>query len=278
MTAKTPLLLLILDGWGIRDPAPDNAISTADTPHWDRLWASCPHALLETSGEAVGLPAGQMGNSEVGHMNIGAGRIIYQDLTRISKSVEDGSFFENPALREAMGKVAAAGGRLHLLGLLSDGGVHSHISHVEALVEMARRESLGEVFVHAFMDGRDTPPKSGAGYLQQLEASLDRIGLGTVASVTGRYYAMDRDNRWERVERAYRALTEGEGKPHTDSGEAIAAAYRDGETDEFVTPRVICDSGNPVGTIGDKDGVIFFNFRADRARELTRALTRTDFD
>jgi len=278
MTARNPVALVILDGWGLAECTDTNAVCQAKTPVLDRLFADYPHATLNASGLDVGLPAGQMGNSEVGHMNIGAGRVIYQDLTRISKSIQDGDFFRNPALLDTMQRIAAAGGRLHLLGLLSDGGVHSHISHVEALVELARQQGLGEVFVHAFMDGRDTPPKGGAGYLRQLETELARIGLGTVATVTGRYYAMDRDNRWERVEKAYRALTEGQGEQAESAAEAIAAAYREGQTDEFVIPRVICSNGQPLATIDDRDGIIFFNFRADRARELTRAFTLPDFD
>jgi 2,3-bisphosphoglycerate-independent phosphoglycerate mutase len=218
-----------------------------------------------------------MGNSEVGHLNIGAGRIIYQDLTHISKSIADGDFFANPVLREAMARTRAAGGRLHLLGLLSDGGVHSHNTHVYALVEMARREGLGEVFIHAFTDGRDTPPQSAAGYLAELEQALIRIGLGRVATVIGRYYAMDRDNRWERVELAWRAMVGGEGVAAAGSADAIAGAYAAGETDEFVKPRVVQDGDHPLGQVRDGDGLIFFNFRADRARELTRAFTQADF-
>jgi len=278
MAARNPIALVILDGWGLAECTDTNAVCQAKTPVLDRLFADYPHATLNASGLDVGLPAGQMGNSEVGHMNIGAGRVIYQDLTRISKSIQDGDFFRNPALLDTMQRIAAAGGRLHLLGLLSDGGVHSHISHVQALIELARQQALGEVFIHAFMDGRDTPPKSGAGYLQQLETELSRIGLGAVATVTGRYYAMDRDNRWERVEKAYRALTEGQGEQAESAAEAIAAAYREGQTDEFVVPRVICRNGQPLATIDDRDGIIFFNFRADRARELTRAFTLPDFN
>jgi 2,3-bisphosphoglycerate-independent phosphoglycerate mutase len=278
MPDRHPVALVILDGWGIAECTATNAVCQADTPVLDRLFADYPHATLNASGLDVGLPSGQMGNSEVGHLNIGAGRVIYQDLTRISKSIQDGDFFQTPALLEAMQKISAAGGRLHLMGLLSDGGVHSHIRHVEALVEMARRQKLEQVFIHAFMDGRDTPPKSGAAYLQQLEAELARIGLGAIATVTGRYYAMDRDNRWERVENAYRALTEGCGKPAASSAEAISDAYRDGETDEFVTPRIISRNGQPLATVSDNDGIVFFNFRADRAREITRALTAAKFD
>ncbi|TLM65601.1 MAG: 2,3-bisphosphoglycerate-independent phosphoglycerate mutase [Deltaproteobacteria bacterium] len=272
-----PLALIILDGWGLRDDCTANAVCQARTPRLDALAAAWPSARLNASGLNVGLPDGQMGNSEVGHLNIGAGRIIYQDLTRISKSIADGDFFANPALRAAMAATRTAGGRLHLIGLLSDGGVHSHLTHLYALVEMARREGLGEVFIHALTDGRDTPPKSAAGYLAQLEQELTRIGLGRVATVIGRYYAMDRDNRWERVEQAWRAMVLGEGDPADSGAAAIAAAYAAGETDEFVKPKVIVSAGRVPGTIGDGDGIVFFNFRADRARELTRTFTQADF-
>ncbi|MCM2265514.1 MAG: 2,3-bisphosphoglycerate-independent phosphoglycerate mutase [Desulfuromonadales bacterium] len=274
---KRPVALIILDGWGIRADCHANAVCQARTPHLDALATTYPTTRLNASGLNVGLPEGQMGNSEVGHLNIGAGRIIYQDLTRISKSIADGDFFTNPVLREAMAKTRAAGGRLHLLGLFSDGGVHSHNTHVYALVEMARREGIGEVCIHAFTDGRDTAPQSAGGFLAELEGELIRIGLGRVATVMGRYYAMDRDNRWERVEPAWRAMVLGEGEPADTSSAAIAAAYAAGETDEFVKPRVICQNGQPVGTLRDGDGIIFFNYRADRARELTRTFTQTDF-
>jgi 2,3-bisphosphoglycerate-independent phosphoglycerate mutase len=272
-----PLALIILDGWGIREDCTANAVCQARTPQLDALAAAYPTTRLNASGLNVGLPDGQMGNSEVGHLNIGAGRIIYQDLTRISKSIADGDFFANPVLREAMGKTRAAGGRLHLFGLLSDGGVHSHNTHVYALVEMARRAGLSEVFIHAFTDGRDTPPKSAGGYIAELEAELAGIGLGRIATVIGRYYAMDRDNRWERVEQAWRAMVLGEGEPADSGPAAIAAAYAAGETDEFIKPKVVQNNGAAVGTIRDGDGLIFFNFRADRAREITRSFTQSDF-
>ncbi len=274
---KAPLALIILDGWGINSSCTANAVCQARTPRLDTLAGTYPTTRLNASGLNVGLPEGQMGNSEVGHLNIGAGRVIYQDLTRISKSIADGDFFTNSVLREAMAKTRSAGGGLHLFGLLSDGGVHSHNSHVYALVEMARREGIGEVFIHAFTDGRDTPPKSAAGYLAELEKELARIGLGRVATVIGRYYAMDRDNRWDRVERAWRAMVLGEGEAAATVSAAIAAAYAADETDEFVKPRVVRHDGVPVGSIGDNDGLIFFNFRGDRARELTRAFTQPDF-
>ncbi len=274
---RRPVALIILDGWGINPDCTANAVCLARTPRLDALAATCPTTRLSASGLAVGLPAGQMGNSEVGHLNIGAGRVIYQDLTRISKSIADGDFFANPVLLDAMAQIRAAGGRLHLLGLLSDGGVHSHNSHLYALVEMARRAGIGEVCIHAFTDGRDTPPQSAGGYLAELETELARLGLGRVATVIGRYYAMDRDNRWTRVEKAWRAMVLGEGEAADSSTAAIAAAYTAGETDEFVKPRVVQHNGQPTGTIRDGDGLIFFNFRSDRARELTRSLTQADF-
>ena len=274
---KQPLVLVILDGWGINDSCEYNAVCQARTPNLDALFREYPATRLEVSGLAVGLPEGQMGNSEVGHLNIGAGRVVYQDLTRISKSIADGDFFSNPVLIEALNGVRRSGGKAHFMGLLSDGGVHSHISHLYALIEMARRCGIAEVCVHAFLDGRDTPPQSGRRFLAELEAELRRAGLGRIATVTGRYYAMDRDNRWERVERAYRALTEGEGVPAADSAEAIAGAYEAGQNDEFVEPRVVVRDGRPAGAIEDGDGIVFFNFRADRAREITRAFTAPDF-
>ncbi len=274
---KQPLALLILDGWGLRSDCHANAVCQARTPRLDALAASYPSTRLTPSGLSVGLPEGQMGNSEVGHLNIGAGRVVYQDLTRISKSIADGDFFANPVLRDAMARIREANGRMHLLGLLSDGGVHSHNTHLYALVEMARREGVGEVFIHAFTDGRDTPPMGGGGYLAELEAELSRLGTGRVATVIGRYYAMDRDNRWERVEQAWRAMVLGKGQPADSSAAAIAAAYAAGETDEFVKPQVVQHNGQPVGLVRDADGLIFFNFRADRARELTRTFIQPDF-
>ncbi len=274
---KRPVALVILDGWGINDDCSNNAVCQAKTPVLDSLFAQYPSSRLGASGMNVGLPDGQMGNSEVGHLNIGAGRIIYQDFTRISKSIADGDFFQNPVLTQAIEQVRAQGGKLHLMGLLSDGGVHSHNTHLYALVKMAKSLGLSEVCVHAFLDGRDTPPKSGKGFLKDLEDALRNIGLGRIATVTGRYFAMDRDNRWDRVEKAYRALTAGQGITTATSEEAIDGAYASGQTDEFVEPRVIAPQGKPVGTIDDGDGIIFFNFRADRARELTRTFTEKDF-
>ena len=275
---KRPLVLMILDGWGI-NPCPDhNAVALATTPNLAGYLQEFPHVQIRTSGMAVGLPEGQMGNSEVGHLNLGAGRIVYQDFTRITKSIKDGDFFTNPALLECIARVKASGGRLHLAGLLSDGGVHSHNTHLYALLELARQQGLKEVFVHCLLDGRDTPPQSGGDYLAQLETELARIGTGKIATVMGRYYAMDRDNRWERVEQAYNAMVLGQGEQCGSPAELIRASYTAGTTDEFVLPAVVVVDGSPVGTINDGDGVIFFNFRSDRAREITRALTFKEFD
>jgi len=275
---KKPLVLMILDGWGINPASEHNAVALAHAPNLATLLADYPHVQIRTSGMAVGLPDGQMGNSEVGHLNIGAGRVVYQDLTRITKSIQDGDFFANPVLLDCIRKTKAAGGRLHLAGLLSDGGVHSHNSHLYALLELAKREGLQQVFVHCLLDGRDTPPQSGAEYLAQLEAEISRIGCGCVATVMGRYYAMDRDNRWERVEKAYRAMVCGEGTPCASSREAIEQSYAAGVHDEFVVPAVITAHGAAVGRITAGDGVIFFNFRSDRAREITRAIALSPFD
>jgi 2,3-bisphosphoglycerate-independent phosphoglycerate mutase len=273
-----PLLLMILDGWGINDHTDNNAISRAATPNMTRLCREYPCTQLDASGMAVGLPDGQMGNSEVGHLNIGAGRIVYQDLTRISKAIEDGSFFSNKVLLDCIARTKASGGSLHLAGLLSDGGVHSHNTHLYALLEMAAKEGIRNVFVHGLLDGRDTPPKSGADYLAQLEVEMEKIGTGRIATVIGRYYAMDRDNRWDRVEKAYEAMVQGVGLEFVSVQFAIEQSYLDGVTDEFVLPSVIVKGGEPVGRVKDGDGLIFFNFRSDRAREITRAFTDPDFD
>jgi len=275
---KKPLMLMILDGWGInRNPA-HNAVALAKTPNLNGLLTDYPHVEIRTSGMAVGLPDGQMGNSEVGHLNIGAGRVVYQDLTRISKAIDDGDFFRNRVLLDCIAKTKAGGGRLHLAGLLSDGGVHSHNSHLYALLVLAKREGLKDVFVHCLLDGRDTPPQSGAGYLVQLETEIARIGCGSIATVMGRYYAMDRDNRWERVEEAYNAMVCGEGRRYATGREAIEQSYAAGVHDEFVHPSVVANNGEPVGTLRDGDGFIFFNFRSDRAREITRAIALENFD
>lgn len=272
-----PLLLMILDGWGIRPGRENNAIALAGAPVMGRLCRDYPFTELQASGMAVGLPDGQMGNSEVGHLNIGAGRIVYQDLTRISKAIEDGSFYENAALLDCMAKTRAAGGRIHLAGLLSDGGVHSHNTHLYALLELARRQGIKEVFVHCFMDGRDTPPMSGEGYIASLEDAMGKIGVGSIATVIGRYYAMDRDNRWDRVEKAFNAMVLGEGAVSDSALQAIRKSYEDGVTDEFVMPTVIRNGNGPLGSVRDGDGFIFFNFRSDRAREITRAFTDPGF-
>lgn len=274
---KKPVALIILDGWGINESCQNNAVCMANTPHLDDLFQNYPSTWLDASGLSVGLPEGQMGNSEVGHLNIGAGRVVYQDLTRISQSIVEGDFFTNPVLLEALDKIRSAGGTLHLMGLLSDGGVHSHNSHLYALVELAKRQGV-KTCIHAFMDGRDTPPQSGADYLAQLETELEHLQHGQIATIIGRYYAMDRDNRWDRVSRAWQAMTLGQGHAVNSSTEAIAAAYAAGQTDEFVEPQVIHQEGTPVGRINDQDGIIFFNFRADRAREITRSFTQSDFN
>jgi 2,3-bisphosphoglycerate-independent phosphoglycerate mutase len=275
---KKPLLLMILDGWGINPDPAHNAVALAKTPNLTRLLSEYPHVPISCSGMAVGLPEGQMGNSEVGHLNIGAGRVVYQELTRVTKSIQDGDFFSNPVLLDCIRKTRASGGRLHLSGLLSDGGVHSHNTHLYALLELARREGLSEVFVHCLLDGRDTPPQSGIDYLAQLEAEMARIGCGRVATVMGRYYAMDRDNRWDRVEKAYNAMVHGLGELCVSSKDAIEQSYASKVYDEFVVPSVICEDGAPVGQVCDGDGFIFFNFRSDRAREITRALALDGFD
>ena len=273
-----PLLLVILDGWGIRAEREANAILVAGTPNMDALANEFPHAALETSGLSVGLPDGQMGNSEVGHTNLGAGRIVYQDLVRINRAVEDGEFFRNDALLMAARRAKESGGALHLMGLLSDGGVHSHEDHLAACIELARREGVARVFVHAFMDGRDTPPRAGLAYMAKLERRLRDTRYGAVATVSGRYYAMDRDKRWDRVAQAYAALVRGEGRRATSGVAAMEASYAADTGDEFVLPTVVVDGdGKPVGSVHDGDAVLFFNFRADRAREITRALAFADF-
>lgn len=269
-----PVALVILDGWGVSESCENNAACMARTPVLDQLREQWPTSFIGTSGEGVGLPDGQMGNSEVGHLNIGAGRVVYQDLSRISRALEDGSLADNAALKRVCDRVVESGGKLHLLGLLSDGGVHSHNTHLYGLVRLARQMGVADVCIHAFLDGRDTPPQSAIDYLQELEEELAVIGLGRIATISGRYWAMDRDNRWDRIEKAYRAMTRGVGLDVDSSAEAIKGAYADGQTDEFVEPRVIDRSA----MIEDGDGIVFFNFRADRAREMTRALALDDFD
>jgi len=269
-----PVVLTILDGWGISSTTRGNAVKLAKTPCIDQLFGNHPHSTLQASGLAVGLPEGQMGNSEVGHLNIGAGRVIYQDLTRISKSIDEGDFFTNNTLVDALNKTKTNGGKLHLMGLLSDGGVHSLNTHLYALVKMADDFGINEICIHPFLDGRDTPPQSAAHYLEQLEQTLTKLNAGRVTTLCGRFYAMDRDNRWERVEKAYHAMTLNEGATFSNSHSAIEAAYAQGQTDEFVEPCII---GKPA-PISDGDGIIFFNFRADRAREISRAFTTPHFD
>jgi len=277
MRPKTgPSMLMILDGWGYREDPEYNAVVQAETPVLDRLWREFPHCLIETSGLDVGLPPGQMGNSEVGHQNLGAGRIVYQDLTRIARALESGDFFENRVLNQSLQLIEGTGRALHLIGLLSDGGVHSHIEHLLALIRLAKKKGIQKIRVHAILDGRDTPPTSGVKYLQRLEEFLQREGVGGIASIMGRYYAMDRDNRWDRVERAYRTLVEG-GESHPSALEALRSAYRRGETDEFVRPMSIAPDGIEPAMVREGDVLIVFNFRADRAREMTRAFTQEDF-
>ncbi len=274
-----PFVLMILDGWGIATPESGNAISMADTPFLKRLLSTYPHTTLACSGEAVGLPKGVMGNSEVGHLNIGAGRVVYQVLLRIDRAIADGTFFENPALSSAMDTVKERGSALHLMGLVSDAGVHSQIDHLFALLDMAREKGVSEVYVHPILDGRDTPPDSGIGYVKALKTFLEEHACGRIATLCGRYYAMDRDTRWDRTRRAYRLYTVGEGIAETDPVAAVQHAYDRGESDEFVQPVIMMDNaGSPVKTIADDDAVIFFNFRPDRARQITRAFTQADFE
>lgn len=274
---KKPIVLMVLDGYGLNDKTEGNAIAQADTPVMDRLMRECPFVKGNASGLAVGLPDGQMGNSEVGHMNIGAGRIIYQELTRITKSIEDGDFFENKELLAAIDNVKKNESDLHLYGLLSDGGVHSHNTHLYGLLELAKRNGVKNVYVHCFLDGRDTPPASGKDFVEELQAKMDEIGVGQIASLHGRYYAMDRDTNWDRVEKAYAALVYGEGEKGTDAVQAMADSYAKDVTDEFVVPTIIEKDGKPLATIKPNDSVIFFNFRPDRAREITRSFCDEDF-
>jgi len=269
-----PVVLLILDGWGHRDDPADNALAQADLPHWRRLWATRPHTLIHTEGRHVGLPDGQMGNSEVGHMNLGAGRIVYQDLTRIDAAIEDGSFFDNPELRAACAAAKAGDNTLHVMGLLSPGGVHSHERHIFAMLQLAHREQVPKVAVHAFLDGRDTPPRSAQASLDALQAECDALGNARIASISGRYYAMDRDQRWERLHRAWDAIVNAQSEFRAlDARSALAAAYARGENDEFVAPTVI-KGAQP---LADGDAVVFMNFRADRARQLAAAFVAPDF-
>ena len=266
-----PVILTILDGWGESARVEGNAVALARKPNFDRLWANNPHTYINTSGPFVGLPPGQMGNSEVGHMNLGAGRVLLMDVTKIDVAIDTGDFYTNPVLTKAMerGKEHA----LHLMGLLSDGGVHSHINHLFALLEMAKRLGVANVYVHCFLDGRDTPPTTGVGFLRQLQAKIAELGVGKIASVSGRYYSMDRDKRWEKTQRGFESMVLGNGLHSTDPVAAVEASYERGVTDEFVEPITIVDAkhGQPVGLVKDNDACIFFNYRADRGRQLTRA-------
>src|ERR1700683_4372519 len=277
-----PIVLTVLDGWGYRAETKGNAIALARKPNYDRLLKDFPNTLIHTSGPSVGLPEGQMGNSEVGHMNMGAGRIVQMDITRVDQLIASGELSRQPLLLEAMERGRTR--QLHLMGLVSDGGVHSHIDHLAALLRMARENKVSRVFVHCFMDGRDTPPESGIDFLRQLEQKMREYGVGQIASISGRYYAMDRDNRWERVEKAYRAMVHGDSEvKFSDPIAAIRASYEKGVTDEFVVPAVITTqaaagkSAAPRGVIRDDDAVVFFNYRADRARQMTRALVEPGF-
>ena len=272
--SKTPTTLIIMDGYGLATAAPDNAVTLAKTPVLDRLFRDYAHTTLHADGLNVGLPEGQMGNSEVGHTNIGGGRVVFQDLPRISRAIEDGSFFQNPAYNAAMDACKERGTALHLYGLLSDGGVHSHINHLYALLQMAKNKGLEKVYVHCFLDGRDVSPTSGVVFVTALRGKCAELGVGKIATVMGRYYAMDRDKRWERLQLAYDAMVYGEGIQNEDPVDAVTRSYANGVTDEFVEP-VVCDSA---GTISDNDSVIFFNYRPDRAREITRAIVDPDFD
>ncbi|ROT98704.1 2,3-bisphosphoglycerate-independent phosphoglycerate mutase [Marinobacter sp. R17] len=280
MTAmRKTTALIILDGWGYRDPSDDNAISNANTPFWDKLWQEQPKTLINTSGMFVGLPKGQMGNSEVGHMNLGAGRIVYQSLTRIDKDIADGAFADNPVITSAIDKAVEKGKAVHLMGLLSPGGVHAHEDHILAAAEVARSRGAKAVYVHAFLDGRDMPPRSAEPSLKKVDGKLREMGVGRIASLVGRYFAMDRDNRWDRVEAAYNLLTAGKGEFTADTPvEGLHEAYERGENDEFVKATRIQAAGEPDAFVQDGDSMIFMNFRADRAREMTRAFVEDDFD
>ncbi|BCN30427.1 2,3-bisphosphoglycerate-independent phosphoglycerate mutase [Anaeromicropila herbilytica] len=276
--SKKPTVLMILDGYGLNDTDKGNAVKSANTPVLDKLMTEYPFVKGYASGMAVGLPEGQMGNSEVGHLNMGAGRIIYQELTRITKEIKDGDFFKNEALLKAVENCKKNNSALHLMGLLSDGGVHSHNTHLYGILELAKKEGLDKVYVHAILDGRDTAPTSGKGFVEELLAKMDEIGVGKIATVNGRYYAMDRDNRWDRVEKAYNAIVNAEGKTADCALCAVQNSYDAGENDEFVVPTVVLEEGKPVATLKENDSVIFFNFRPDRAREISRAMCDDMFD
>jgi len=272
-----PLILVIMDGVGINSDEKGNAVLAANTPVLDQISKIYPYIEIGASGPFVGLPDGQMGNSEVGHLNIGAGRVVYQDYTRISKALKSGDIFDNPAITKTVDALKSSGGTLHIMGLVSDGGVHSHISHLSALLEIAKKRGLSNVCIHAFMDGRDTPPRSGLKYIKELEARIKESGIGKIATIMGRFYAMDRDNRWDRVEKAYLAMTKGTDKRAASATEAIELSYLDDTGDEFIEPVIIAGDGEGPHLIKNDDAIIFFNFRADRAREITRAFTEKEF-
>jgi 2,3-bisphosphoglycerate-independent phosphoglycerate mutase len=274
---KNLTALIIMDGFGINTRQEWNAVYAANTPNIDRYWNEYPHVAIGSSGLDVGLPEGQMGNSEVGHLNIGAGRIVYQEFTRISKAIEEGDFFRNKALLTAVDSVKKHGSKLHLMGLVSDGGVHSHMEHLYALVELAKSRGLEQVYIHCFMDGRDVPPSSGKSYIEMLEKKLQEYEFGKIATVSGRYYAMDRDRRWDRTQKAYDAMVLGSGKFASSAVAAMEQSYTEGVTDEFVIPTVVLEDGKPAATIGRNDSIIFFNFRPDRTRQITRAFIEEDF-
>ena len=275
---KKTTMLMILDGFGINEKEEGNAIKMANIPNIKRILKQYPNTILHTSGLDVGLPEGQMGNSEVGHTNIGAGRIVYQELTRITKSIEDGDFFSIPELVTAIENCKKNHSKLHIMGLVSDGGVHSHQRHLFALLELAKRKDFEDVYVHCFLDGRDTPPASAEGYLAELEAKMSEKGVGKIATIMGRFYAMDRDKRWNRIQKAYDAMVKGEGEKASSASVAIEKSYQKEVFDEFVVPTVICNNDKPVAKIEENDSVIFFNFRPDRAREITRAIVDEEFD
>lgn len=275
---KKPVMLMILDGFGLTDEIKGNAVKSAKMPNFNRYEKEFPYTTLRASGMAVGLPEGQMGNSEVGHMNIGAGRVVYQELTRITKMIQDGEFFKNEAINKAMDNAIKNDSCLHLLGLLSDGGVHSHIDHVKALIDMAQAKGLKKVYLHAFMDGRDVSPTSGINYLKEIKDFMNSKNCGKIATISGRYYAMDRDNRWDRVEKAYNAMVKAQGEKVEDFVKYMTESYANSVTDEFIIPAVLTEDGKEVSKIEDKDSVIFFNYRPDRAREMTRALNDKVFD
>ena len=276
--SKRPTVLMILDGYGLNDRCDHNAVCEGKTPVMDQLMSQCPFVKGNASGLFVGLPDGQMGNSEVGHMNMGAGRVIYQELTKITKSIQDGDFFQNQEFLAAVENCKKHDSALHLFGLVSTGGVHSHLTHIYGLLELAKRNGLKKVYVHCFLDGRDTPPESGKGFVEELESKMAELGVGQVATVMGRFYAMDRDKRWDRVEKAYNVMTKSEGKTAESATAGIQVSYDDGKADEFVEPFAVVKDGKPVAAIQDNDSVIFFNFRPDRAREITHAFRDAEFD